>query len=275
MRRVLPVILALALGACDAGHRENPGVDNTWPGPELVVVQPGPNQTVTLPAAKTTDGPTRYGMPRGFFDLRNLATEGEREGDVIKFRVDGGAWREVTDWSKPVVLGDGTLDAGTHLLLACVWNDKTNAPYTNPEAVVIRRFHVVGETGQWDLWTPDGDMPRAPLKSSGPAMLLTGPTGRVKGTPNLTFAFKGTGFGTRYRVAYSIDGGDWQSTTAVGAVPLKDLKPGAHAVVARLEEAHGDDWKPVPRPFFARRAEPDDPQPGEFNVDKVAFEIAP
>lgn len=269
MRRALLPLLAIALCACDAGHRENPGVDNKSPGPELVVVQPGPGQVVTLPAK--SEG---YEMPRAFFDLRHLATEENRKGDAIKYSIDGGPWREINDWSKPVVLDDGAHEAGTHLLLACVWDAKTHAPYTNPESVVVRRFHLVGASGNWDLATPGGDAPRAPLLETGPAMLLTGPTGRMRGTPDLTFAFKGTGFGTSYRVAYRVDDGEWQHTTTVGPVALPGLKPGEHTVLARLEKADGDDWKPVPRLFFARKAGPNDPQPGEFNIAKVTFTLA-
>lgn len=267
-RRFLP-LLACLLGACDAGHRANPGADNLWPGPELVVVQPGPGQVVTVPAK----GPeaTGYETPSIFFDLRNLATEEARKGDRILYSIDGGPVREVTDWSRPVPRAQDGLAAGTHILLACVWSGVANAPYGNPESVVLRRFHVEGESGDWDLWMTAGTPPRAPLEETGPALFVVGPTGTVRGTPQLTFAFKGTGFGTRYRLAYRIDDGEWQVATEVAAIDLKDVAPGKHRLVARLEEAHaGADgatvWKLPPRPFFARKLGKTEPGPGEFNV---------
>ena len=278
-RALLP-LLVVVLSACDAGHRENPGVDNTWPGPELVVVQPGPGQIVTRPyvepnpVMKAALGATHYRMPKGFFDLRNLAPEAEREGDSIRYRIDGGPLRELRDWSRSVDLGDGAHSAGTHILVACVWNGAANAPYANPESVVVRPFHLASEDGEWDLWKTKGDPPRAPLLETGPAMLVTGPAARVKGTPMLTFAFKGQGFGTRYRLAYRVDAGDWRHATKIEPIALADLKPGAHTVVARLEQAEGKAWELVPRPFFARKAADDDPMPGEFNVVKIEFALA-
>ena len=279
MRRLFLLPLLIALTACEAGHRDNPGVDNTWPGPELTVVQPGPEQIVSVPVER--EGPTGYRMPQVFFDLRNLVPEAQRKGDTILYRIDGGSMREVTDWSKPIVLDEGAHEAGARLLLACVRNGKTNAPYTNPESMVVRRFYLGNADRKWEVWRPNEDPPRVPVSEQGPALLVTGPAARVRGTPRLTFAFKGRGFGTKYRVAYKINDGAWQSTHQLGPVALKDLAPGNYKMIVRLEQAGEKDdagniaWQLPPRPFFARKAADDNPQPGEFNLTRREFVVAP
>lgn len=127
----------LALGACDAGHREAdravPGGDNAFPGPELAITTPGPGQRF----------PAGAGLPVVMFDLRNTQTADRRAGDRIHYSLDGGSPRTVADPTRRVRL-EGAATAGPHVIRA--WVAKADGtPYANPESKAERTFHIASE----------------------------------------------------------------------------------------------------------------------------------
>ncbi len=134
--RVLAVITAcLLFAACDAGHREDdkavPGGDNAFPGPQLAITTPAPGQRI--PAGRE---------PMVMFDLRNTQAPDRKDGDHIRYSLDGGPEQTVGDPTRPVRL-PGAATPGEHVIRAYVAK-ADGTPYENEEARAERTF-TVGE----------------------------------------------------------------------------------------------------------------------------------
>ena len=269
--RLTPLMLSAAflLTGCEAGHRQDPGGDNRWPGPELTIVQPGPGQVIRIPEVvphpdgatgddKSAKGLVRYRMPRALFDLRNTSTAASQEGDEIWYSLDGGEFKTLTDPTQPVELGDGPLPPGAHVLRACVFNSKRGELYRNPESTAVRLFHLGGEGGNYDRKTSGGEFPRSAFREHGPSLFVIGPTGDVKrdgdGQVTVQAAISGISWGRTHRVAYRV-GDKTEYLTAPGPIVLEGLEPGSHQVDVWIEEskAKGEktEWGELPGPFAA------------------------
>lgn len=142
---VLATLLALPLAGCDAGHLENPGMDNLSPGPRLELQFPASWTRVRpetiRPALRLVTGeevlatsPAVYAPVGILFRLRDH-TSGQR----IWWRIDDRESRQVEDAKKSVGL-PLDLALGTHLITAYV-GDASGVPVGNPEAVIAQPFY--------------------------------------------------------------------------------------------------------------------------------------
>lgn len=129
-RLLLAPLLALALCGCDAGHREDPGVDNTLGAPEVRVSTPHEGQVVV---------PSRPGGPV-LAKIDVMHRIGRNEGARVRWRLDKGAtqgaWAELADPALAVSLGTlaPTGPEESYLLVVEVL-DKAGTPYTQDEKV--------------------------------------------------------------------------------------------------------------------------------------------
>lgn len=129
-RLLLAGVLALALGGCDAGHRENPGVDNTLGAPAVRVSTPHEGQVVV---------PSRPGGPV-LAKIDVMHRIGRNEGARVRYRLDKGAvqgaWAELADPAVAVSLGvlAPTGPEESYLLVVEVL-DKAGTPFTQDEKV--------------------------------------------------------------------------------------------------------------------------------------------
>lgn len=159
MRRLLPLAVALALAGCDAGNRADPGSDNTFQSPTLIVSTPSEGQQV-VPAAGD-------GVVRVLFDLQG-ATIGRGAGSKVRYRLQRRAfdkdakpadlpadapWVVVAEPQRAVSLGVllPATDSEQPYVLTAEVLDKDGTPWTreeegrgtvNARARVVRKFTV-------------------------------------------------------------------------------------------------------------------------------------
>ncbi len=265
---LLAALIALAVAGCDAGSTSGPGTDNAWPGPELTIVQPGPDATVRREAERELrrepDGRVprdaegrvpyrvvRWKMPMVLIDVRRPAPGDAKAGDQIAWSLDGGpvALVAIEDARRGFEIDTGAHEPGTHVLQACVVR-ADGTPYTNPEAAAACVFHLHAESGTFDRFEPESESPLVPRRSGDPALFVTGPHG---GTTNPRFGatVNGVARSDLWRITWRLDRkGDWQALAPEGVIAFKDLSSGDHTLDVRLETRAGPstDWAPVLRP---------------------------
>lgn len=305
MRRRPSFACLAALGALLAGctaERERPGSGSLWPGPELTIVHPKPGQIVTLAATfeavKAADGaveldeqgraPHRvvaWHLPQALVDVRRPAPPEEHAKDELRWRLDGGPWKEigVGEAARGFSLGQAALPAGTHVLQV-VLVDGTGHPYANPEAAAQRVFHLFAEDGAADLLEPTADRPLAPRNELHPWLVSLPPL--VRG--NEVVLPVGSGGhaldGKHWRAAWRESGSEtWTAIDGAGGIRLPGLAAGKRSVDVRLERRlegakEEGGWRPALRPRAAyetdedgRLAERAEPAPGE--TDYVRYEV--
>lgn len=264
MRRILPLgLLALCLAGCDAGHRNDPGVDNRSPGPHLVIVAPAAEQVLpsvgTAPVLDEQGQPTGserrlYAWPTALFDVRHLATADQKAGARVWFSLDGGPAQEVSDVLRPVDLGarlPKPAGSGSHVLQAWVTR-ADGTPFSNPQAAAVRHFHLGQADGAFDV-RQEGEDPRAPFVERDPHLLIVAPTDDGAAA-RLLVAATGTQWGSQHRMRIDVAGRTAYSTSA-GEVQLRaleglaDLPTGDTEVTISLERRTRDGWEFVPGPF--------------------------
>lgn len=129
-RLLLAALVVLALPGCDAGHRENPGVDNTLGAPTVRVSTPHEGQVVV---------PSRAGGPV-LAKIDVMHRIGRNEGARVRWRLDKGsaqgAWADLADPAVAVSLGVlAPTGADESYVLVVEVLDKAGTPYTQDEKV--------------------------------------------------------------------------------------------------------------------------------------------
>lgn len=140
--RLALLSVALLLAGCDAGHRDAPGKDNKWTGPELAIQLPGPSTTIRYELSEAEWEAYKAGQHppiRGMVHLRALNRVDEV---VVRVAVDDRPFRAVPDPMKPFDLPPGLLP-GTHLISAYAAN-QAGEPHekVGPKSVVVAEFHI-------------------------------------------------------------------------------------------------------------------------------------
>ncbi|MGE0190611.1 MAG: hypothetical protein AB7T63_01090 [Planctomycetota bacterium] len=299
---ILPALLAVAALAagCDAGAKRGPASDNHWPGPELTIVQPGPDQIVRRAAAyepvrgengavlRNEDGEAArrvvaWRMPKALIDVRSPGLPADHEGDRIAWSLDGGlvGYVSIAEARRGFELdAAGAHEPGTHLLQAVVVDDE-GLPYAHPEAAMACVFHLHAESAAFDRFEPEGETPLVPRRSGEPALFVLGPLGTTS-APRFAVAVNGKPLGDLWRVTWRLDGqGDWAALAPGEPLDFPGLEPGEHVVDLRLEHrARTDDaWAPVARPRAGyevkdgRLVPSDKPAPGEIDFTRRTFTV--
>ena len=299
---ILPALLAAAAltAGCDAGSKRGPSNDNRWPGPELTIVQPGPDQIVRRAAAyepvRGDDGATvqnedgevarrvvSWRMPKALIDVRRPGLASDHEGDRIAWSLDGGpvGYISVTQARRGFELdAEGAHEPGTHLLQAVVVNDK-GLPYAHPEAAMACVFHLHAESATFDRFEPEGETPLVPRRSGEPALFVLGPLGSPS-APRFAVALNGKPLGDLWRVTWRLDRqGEWTAMTPGETLDFDGLKAGEHSVDLRLEHrARADEeWVPAPRPRAGYDVQDgqlvpsDTPAPHEVDFTRRTFTV--
>ncbi|MDJ0974603.1 MAG: hypothetical protein QNJ98_09105 [Planctomycetota bacterium] len=133
---------ALLLTACDAGHRDLPGKDNKWGGPELAIQLPGPSTTVRYELTEDEWTAYKAGEHAPIQAMVHLRALNEVDEVVVRFAVDDRPFRSVPDPRKPFPLPAG-LTPGTHLISAYAGN-KSGEPHKQigTKGVAVAEFHI-------------------------------------------------------------------------------------------------------------------------------------
>lgn len=238
MRARLPVLAALLpallLTACDAGHRETPGVDNLLASPRVEVLQPRPDAVVA-------EGPVQV-------LVRVLGMGDDMEACL---QIDDMAPLVGFDPSRPVEV---SAKAGSHLLKVWV-RGPDGSVVRGRDAVALRHFHL-GERTLALGHSPAPGEARVPFdEHQDPVLVWAGPLTPVSSAAahadllvlNETLSADGR------RLRVRIDGGPDAGGTETlhdaldGPLALEGLAPGTHRVQIDLVEPRrsSEGWRGV------------------------------
>jgi hypothetical protein len=240
---------ALVLSACDAGHRDEPGIDNKWPGPELDIQVPGPGTTVKA-SRKSAGDPSDLNM---FFRVRPMGEHGDL---VVRYALDDGAFRVHENVTAAFLLQE-PLAPGTRLVSAYLAK-KDGSPRFGARSTSVSTFvaqiedelsgQVLGKdannpgTGQYGHHDDEGLW--HPFDPNAPCLVVDERDGRIH-----VLAHRCVLDGKHYRVRYLYD--DKREGTIPGDDPENERfgkTIDAGKVTITLEEMVGKDpgqWQKV------------------------------
>lgn len=237
---------ALLLTACDAGHRDAPGKDNRWGGPELAVQLPGASTTVRYAFDEAGWAAYKAGEHEPIHAMMHLRALNRVDEVVVRYAVDDGPFQAVADPLKPFDLPAG-LAPGTHLISAYV-ADKAGEPHEKigKKGVVVSEFHIAVDVtranggvdhlgGPSNTYGHQSEGRYEPFDRQAPQLVVE----RRGAMVNVLVANGELGEDT-LRVVWS--GGEMTSDMK-GVIALEDA---SSSIALTLERKVGDTWERLP-----------------------------
>lgn len=253
MRRWIPALAAaLLLSACDAGHRDRPGKDNEWNGPEIAIQLPGPGTTLRFEVSEADFKAEKSPAPKAMIHLRALA---DYDNVVVRYSLDDGPFMVLEEPTKPFDLPEG-LAPGTHLFTAYVGAKDGDWKYASKSATAIT-FNVKYDVKRADGTTETLGGPTSayghrvdgvftPFSRHAPQMIVD-----RRGTQVHVFVINTMLHPDKVRVTYAdgaLDGtnadGEVDGSHAQGGVIT--LSDESAPITLKLERKVGGKWERVP-----------------------------